>query len=63
MCEANKGEAEALGLTASETQRTLDDFSFCEDIESETLWIEQTLTNILIQKTRKNRLCTQSKPW
>jgi hypothetical protein len=41
----------------------LDDFSFCEDIESETLWIEVALTYILIQKARLIRLCARSKPW
>jgi hypothetical protein len=36
MSEDDKDEAELLWLTASETRPTLDDFSFCEDIESET---------------------------
>jgi hypothetical protein len=35
MREDDKDEAELLLLTASETRPTLDDFSFCEDIESE----------------------------
>jgi hypothetical protein len=63
MSEDDKDEAELLWLTASETRPTLDDFSFCEDIESETLWIEETLTNILNQKARRIRLCARSKRW
>jgi hypothetical protein len=59
----NKDEAELVCLTASEIRPTLDDFSFCEDIESETLWIEETLTNILTQKARLIRLCARSKHW
>jgi hypothetical protein len=63
MSEDDKDEAELLWLTASETRPTLDDFSFCEDRESETLWIEETLTNILNQKARRIRLCARSKRW
>jgi hypothetical protein len=37
MREDNKDEAELVWLTASETRPTLDDFSFCEDIEPDTL--------------------------
>jgi hypothetical protein len=50
MSEDDKDEAELLWLTASETRPTLDYFSFCEDIDSETLWIEETFTKILNQK-------------
>jgi hypothetical protein len=42
---------------------TLDDFSFSEDIESDTQWIEETLANILNQKTRRIRLCARSIRW
>jgi hypothetical protein len=63
MSEDDKDEAELLWLIASETRPTLDDFNFCEDIESETLWIEETLTNILNQKARWIRLCARSKCW
>jgi hypothetical protein len=52
MSEDNKDEAELLWLTASESRPTLDDISFCENIGSETLWIEETITNILNQKDR-----------
>jgi hypothetical protein len=50
MSEDDKDKAELLWLTASETRPTFDDFNFCEDVESETLWIEETLTNILNTK-------------
>jgi hypothetical protein len=63
MREDDKDEAELLWLTATETRPTLDDFSFCEDIQSETLWIEETLTNILNQKARRIRLSARSKRW
>jgi hypothetical protein len=63
MSEDDTDTAELLWLTASKTRPTLDDFSFCEDIESETLWTEETLTNILNQKARWIRLCARSKRW
>jgi hypothetical protein len=63
MREDDKDEAEHLWLPASETRPTLDDFSFCKDIESETLSIEETLTNILNQKGLLIRLCARLKHW
>jgi hypothetical protein len=63
MSEDDKDEAELLWLEASETRPILDDFSFCEDIESETLWIEESFTKILNQKARRIRLCARSKRW
>jgi hypothetical protein len=63
MRKDDNDEADLLWLMASETRPTLDDFSFCEDIESETLWIEETLTNILNQKGRRIRLYARSKRW
>jgi hypothetical protein len=59
MSEDDKDKPELLWLTASETRPTLDDFSFCEDIASDTLWIEETLMNILNQKARRIRLCAR----
>jgi hypothetical protein len=63
MSEDDKDEAELLRLEASETRPILDDFSFCEDIESETLWIEENFQKILNQKARRIRLCARSKRW
>jgi hypothetical protein len=50
MSEDHKDEAELPWLTASQTLLPSKDFSFCEDIESETLWIEETVSNIVNQQ-------------
>jgi hypothetical protein len=63
MSEDDEDDAELVWLDASETQQILDDFSFCEDIESETLWTEENFTKILNQKARRIRLCARSKRW
>jgi hypothetical protein len=49
MSEDDKDDAELRWLTAAETRPTFDHFSIFEDIESETLLIEETVTHILNQ--------------
>jgi hypothetical protein len=63
MTQDAKDEAEQLWLEAGRSRAILDNFSFCEDIESETKWTEETFTKILDQKARRIRLCARSKRW
>jgi hypothetical protein len=63
MSKDDKDEAKLVGLTASKTRPILAYFTFCEDLELETLWIEETFTNILNQTAQPIRLCTRSKRW
>jgi hypothetical protein len=63
MTEDAKDEAELLWLEAGRSRAILDDFSFREDIEAETKWIEETFTKILDQRARRIRLYARSKWW
>jgi hypothetical protein len=63
MTDDEKEEAELLWLEAGESRVILNDYSFCEDIEAEAKWIEETFIQILDKKARRLRLCARSKRW
>jgi hypothetical protein len=63
MTDEQKDEAELLWLQMGENRPILNDMSFCEEVESEAAWIQDTLTDILNQKARRIRICARSKRW
>jgi hypothetical protein len=63
MTNDEKDGARLLWLQIGENRPTLTNMSFCEVIESEAIWIQETLTYILNQKARRVRICARSKRW
>jgi hypothetical protein len=57
--DGEKDKAELLWLQMEEHRPILNDMNFCEKIESEAAWIQDTLTNILNQKARRIRICAK----